>query len=187
MHRLSHLMPPSRTTSISLLLSRIRAGQSEALGELYHRFAGSLGALAQRLTGSRQDAEDVVHDVFLGLPEALKHYDERGHFDAWLRRVTARVALTRVRIRQRRGERALENDVPDEPTATSLDDKLALARAVDALPDGLRTIIVLKMIEGYSHEEIAVLLGITPRASEQRLYRAVKALRSQFTRASSPQ
>ena len=180
-------MPPSRTTSISLLLSRIRAGQSEALGELYHRFAGSLGALAQRLTGSRQDAEDVVHDVFLGLPEALKHYDERGHFDAWLRRVTARVALTRVRIRQRRGERALENDVPDEPTATSLDDKLALARAVDALPDGLRTIIVLKMIEGYSHEEIAVLLGITPRASEQRLYRAVKALRSQFTRASSPQ
>lgn len=187
MRRLSHWIPPSRTTSISLLLSRIRAGQSEALGELYYRFAGGLGALAQRLTGSRQDAEDVVHDVFLGLPEALKHYDERGQFDAWLRRVTARVALTRVRIRQRRGERELETDVPHEPTVPSLDDKLALGKAIDALPDGLRTIIVLKMIEGYSHDEIAVLLGITPRASEQRLYRAVKALRSQFTRTSSLQ
>ena len=185
MRRLDHWMPPSRTTSISLLLSRIRVGQSEALGELYHRFAGDLGALAQRLTGSRQDAEDVVHDVFLGLPEALKHYDERGRFDAWLRRVTARVALTRVRLRQRRCEHALERDVPHEPTAPSLDDTLALTKAVDALPDALRTVIVLKMIEGYSHEEIAMLLGITPRASEQRLYRAVKALRSQFTSTSS--
>jgi len=184
---LNHWMPPSRTTPVSLLLSRIRAGQSDALGELYHRFAGDLGALAQRLTGSRHDAEDVVHDVFLGLPEALKHYDERGQFDAWLRRVTARVALTRLRLRQRRGERELGSDVPHESTEPSLDDKLALTKAVDALPDGLRTIIVLKMIEGYSHEEIAVLLGITPRASEQRLYRAVQALRSQFTSTRSGQ
>jgi DNA-directed RNA polymerase specialized sigma24 family protein len=46
-------------------------------------------------------------------------------------------------------------------------------------------VIVLKMIEGYSHEEIGVLLGITPRASEQRLHRAVKILRAQFTSSSS--
>jgi RNA polymerase sigma-70 factor (ECF subfamily) len=182
---LTHWMPPSRTTSISLLVSRIRAGQPDAIAELYARVAGGLGALAQRLTGSRQDAEDVVHDVFLGLPEALKHYDERGQFDAWLRRVTARVALTRLRSRQRRRERTLESGVPQRATALSLDDKLALATAVDSLPDGLRTVIVLKMIEGYSHEEIARLLGITPRASEQRLYRAVKALRSHFTSSSS--
>lgn len=185
MRRLGHWMPPSRTTSLSLLLPLIRAGQSEAIGELYARVADGLGALAQRLTGSRQDAEDVVHDVFLGLPEALKHYDERGQFDAWLRRVTARVALTRVRLRQRRRERNLESDVPHEPTHVSLDDHVALTTAIDLLPDSLRTVIVLKMIEGYSHEEIAALVGITPRASEQRLHRAVKALRSQFTTSSS--
>lgn len=185
MPSLAQRMPPSRTSSISLLVSRIRAGQADAIGELYAQIGGTLGALAQRLTGSRQDAEDVVHDVFLGLPEALKHYDERGQFDAWLRRVTARVALTRVRNRQRLRERGIESDVPHEPTALSLDDKLAVMTAVDALPDGLHTVIVLKMIEGYSHEEIAVLLGITPRASEQRLYRAVKTLRSQFTNPSN--
>jgi RNA polymerase sigma-70 factor (ECF subfamily) len=174
-------MPPSPTTSLALLASRIKAGHADALGELYARIAGRLGALAQRLTGSRQDAEDVVHDVFLGLPEALRHYEEHGQFEAWLRRVTARVALTRVRGRQRLRERGLDNELPQAPTTLALDDKLALASAVDALPDSLRTVIVLKMIEGYSHDEIAALLAITPRASEQRLHRAVKALRLRFT------
>ena len=187
MRRLTHRMPPSRTTTLSLLATRIRAGQVDALAELYERVGGELGALAQRLTGSRQDAEDVVHDVFLGLPEALKRYDESGQFDAWLRRVTARVALTRIRSRQRRRERGLASELPQAPTALSLDDKVALAAAIDALPESLRIIIVLKMIEGYSHDEIATLLGITPRASEQRLHRAVKALRTQFTNCSSSQ
>jgi RNA polymerase sigma-70 factor (ECF subfamily) len=177
-------MPPSHTTSLAQLVSRIRAGHADALGELYARAAGRLGALAHRLTGSRQDAEDVVHDVFLGLPEALAHYDEQGQFEPWLRRVTARVALTRARGRQRRREHGLSAELPHAQATLSLDDKVALSSALDALPDSLRTVIVLKMIEGYSHAEIAELLEITPRASEQRLHRAVKALRSQFTSSS---
>jgi RNA polymerase sigma-70 factor (ECF subfamily) len=48
---------------------------------------------------------------------------------------------------------------------------------MDELPDALRVVLVLKMIEGYSHAEIAELLEITPRASEQRLYRAIQILR----------
>ena len=187
MRRLTHRMPSSRRTTLLELVTRIRAGHVDAIAELYERVGGELGALAQRLTGSRQDAEDVVHDVFLGLPEALKRYDERGQFDAWLRRVTARVALTRIRSGQRRRERGLGTELQHAPTALSLDDKVTLATAIDALPDTLRAIIVLKMIEGYSHEEIATLLGITPRASEQRLHRAVKALRTQFTDSSSSQ
>ena len=89
-----------------------------------------------------------------------------------------------MRGRQRRREHALEGELPHAPNAISLDDRVALATAVDTLPDGLRTVIVLKMIEGYSHDEIGALLGITARASEQRLHRAVKALRSHFTRPS---
>jgi RNA polymerase sigma-70 factor (ECF subfamily) len=68
-----------------------------------------------------------------------------------------------------------------------MDDKLALATAVDSIPDGLRTVIVLKMIEGYSHQEVGALLGITARASEQRLHRAIKALQSQFANSPSSQ
>ena len=50
----------------------------------------ALLALARRLAGSAADAEDVVHDVFLGLPEALRRYEERGSLESWLKRVTAR-------------------------------------------------------------------------------------------------
>ena len=161
----------------SELITRLRAGDADALGELYARTGGSLASLARRLTGSREDAEDVLHDVFLGLPEALQHYQERGQLESWLRRVTARAALMRIRsVRRRR-----EVDVPLDIEARAVDDdSLALAHAVDELPDPLRLVLVLKMIEGYSHAEIAELLEISPRASEQRLYRAIQQLRARL-------
>ena len=174
-------MTPSHQRALNLspseLIARLRAGDADALAELYARTGGSLASLARRLTGTREDAEDVLHDVFLGLPEALQHYQERGQLEAWLRRVTARVALMRIRsVRRRR-----EVDVPAAVEARAVhEDSLALAHAVDALPDPLRVVLVLKMIEGYSHAEIAELLEISPRASEQRLYRAIQRLRVRF-------
>src|SRR5688500_13564731 len=90
------------------LVARAREGSAEALAALYTRYAPALMGVAYRLTGSAADAEDVLHDVFLGLPEALRHYDERGALESWLKRVAARVALSRVRARQRRREVALD-------------------------------------------------------------------------------
>src|SRR2546426_12014227 len=70
-----------------------RTGDPEALASLYRTHGAVLYRLAYRLTGTAQDAEDVVHDVFVGLPKALGRYEERGSFASWLKRVTARVAL----------------------------------------------------------------------------------------------
>src|SRR5919108_165135 len=81
-----------------------RAGYTHALGELYRLYGPALFKVAYRLTDSREDAEDVVHDVFLGLPEALERYEERGRLGAWLRRLTARVALMKLRKRRRQSE-----------------------------------------------------------------------------------
>jgi RNA polymerase sigma-70 factor (ECF subfamily) len=160
------------------LVERAREGNADALSELYARFGQTLMALAFRLTGSRADAEDVLHDVFLGLPEALARYEERGSLDAWLKRVTARVALTRLRSRERAGEVGLTDDLVSAVSAAH--DNLDLdivQRAVNALPDTLRVVFVLREVEGYSHSEIAVLLHITPNASEVRLHRALRSLR----------
>src|SRR3954464_9809113 len=79
------------------LTARASAGDAAALGRLYDRHAAPMLAIAYRLLQSRADAEDVVHDVFVGLPEALRRYDERGAFASWLRKITARVALARLR------------------------------------------------------------------------------------------
>src|SRR5436190_14222986 len=107
----------SRCPSLSdaELVARARAGSPEALCSLYAQHARVVMTLACRRLGSRSDAEDVLHDVFLGLPEALRRYDERGRFEFWLKRLTARVALSRLRAHMRRREVAIE-DV--EPLAT---------------------------------------------------------------------
>ncbi|MDQ3518993.1 MAG: sigma-70 family RNA polymerase sigma factor [Gemmatimonadota bacterium] len=117
-------------------------------------------------------------DIFLGLPDALKRYEERG-LESWLKRVTVRLVLTRQRAHQRRREVAYE-DAP-EPFRNSHADKVSahvtLERGIAALPDSLRAVFVLKEIEGYSHVEVGSLLGISAGASEVRLCRAIKSLR----------
>lgn len=162
------------------LVARARRGDPEALGRLYDAFGAGLFRLAYRLTGSREDAEDTVHDVFVGLPEALGRYEERGRLGAWLRRVTARVALMRQRRIRRRREVGLHGagDVPARVAATS--DDAALWAALDALPAAQRAVLVLKEMEGYTHAEIAETLGISLVTSRVRLLRALRHMRRQL-------
>jgi RNA polymerase sigma-70 factor (ECF subfamily) len=164
------------------LIDGARAGDAGALAALYTAHAQTLFALAWRLTGSRADAEDVVHDVFVGLPEALRRYVERGSFAAWLRAVTARTALMRMRARRRRGEVDVElaAGIPAAPREGAAAARADLQRAVAGLPDSLRAVFVLKEVEGYTHAEIGALLGITPGASEVRLCRALRRLRERL-------
>jgi RNA polymerase sigma-70 factor (ECF subfamily) len=158
------------------LIEAVRAGNPEALAALYREHGAALYRLAYRLTGTREDAEDVVHDVFVGLPEALIRYEERGKFTSWLKRVAARVALLRLRGRQRRREVSL--DVADQKPRPPVDaNVIALEGAVNSLPDSLRVVIMLKEVEGYSHGEVAELLGISVAASRVRAARALARLR----------
>src|SRR5215210_3996170 len=89
------------------LISRVKSGDADALADIYARYSRVLMGTAFHLTGNAADAEDVLHDVFLGLPEALRHYEERGTIESWLKRLTARVALSRIRSRESRRETSL--------------------------------------------------------------------------------
>ena len=158
------------------VIEAVRAGSPEALASLYREYGAALYRLAYRLTETREDAEDVVHDVFVGLPEALARYEERGKWTSWLKRVTARVALVRLRARTRRREVPLE--LADQAARPPADpDATVLESAVHALPDPLRIVVMLKEVEGYSHREVADLLGISVGASRVRAARALARLR----------
>lgn len=171
-----HLSIPSPTEDE--LVRQIRGGSLDALGTLYRAHAAPLFGAAYRILGARQDAEDVVQDVFVGLPRALAGYQDRGRLDAWLRRVTVRTALMRLRADDRRREDRFD-DLPDLPApAADTLDQVALQRRLRLLPDTLRIVFVLKEIEGYSHDEIGALLDIAPGTSAVRLSRAWKHLRS---------
>ena len=166
------------TPPVTDVVARARNGSADALSDLYAQHGRALMALAYHITGSRADAEDALHDVFLGLPEALERYDERGSLDAWLRRVTARVALGKLRSRDRRREVDLDHIIQSTAAkAERLGDLDAIQQAIASLPATLRAVFMLREVEGYSHAEIAELLDITPNASEVRMHRAIRSLR----------
>jgi RNA polymerase sigma-70 factor (ECF subfamily) len=167
---------PSPAVNPAALAEQARAGRvghTHALGELYRLYSQALFRVAYRLTGSREDAEDVLHDVFVGLPEALERYEERGRLDAWLRRLTARRALMKLRGGRRQVALRSEHDEGHVPPQGDQD----LQAAVDALPKPLKSVVVLKEIEGYSHAETADMLGISVVTSRVRLMRAMSRLR----------
>jgi RNA polymerase sigma factor (sigma-70 family) len=181
--RIRERMPPLATTitlpTLDEVVRSARAGEATAIGALYDRYAVAVFRTAYRISGSAADAEDIVHDIFVGLPEALKRYEERGNLGAWLTRVTVRYALMRARSDRRRGLLPLEDAVAlASAERTDLRVEVSeLQHGVMSLPDGLRIVFMLKQVEGYSHHEIGAMLGISAGASRVRLSRALEVLR----------
>ena len=155
--------------------------ESRALDLLYRRYATLVTRVAATFTHNAADAEDIAQDVFVGLPRALRSY-RPGNFEGWLRTVTARTALMRIR------RRARERDVQTSIALTveeghagdgdTLVDSDRVRRAVERLPASLRNVVELRLLGGLPHGEIARRLGVTPNACEVRLCRAIKQLRA---------
>lgn len=176
---LLHASPPATSDSVDLdrTLGAARDGSPDALSELFRQYATLVHRVAFRLTRSADDAEDVLQDVFVRLPESLRRYEARSSFERWLTSVTMRAALSRMRTARARSEESLaDNDSHASPLDEPLE-RIALADALARLPVDARTILVLRA-EGHSHAEIGDLLSIKAGTSEVRLFRAREALRA---------
>ena len=176
------VMPLSQVIAVDAehtLLEQAARGSGDALAALFELHAAMVHRVAYRLTMSADDAEDIVQDVFVGLPEALGSYASNGDFAAWLRKVTVRTTLMRMRSGRRRAAAALRaKSERDEAMSNFLLDRMAIATALAALPSELRIVFMLADMEGYAHAEIAGMLGIRTGTSEVRLHRARRKLRA---------
>ncbi len=178
---MTHLEPTD--SQVAEVIARARAGSASALAMLYGWYAADLLRLLSRLLASRVEAEDVVHDLFVGLPEHLGRYQEQGKFRGWLRATAVGMARMSNRRDHRRAQvLARETPAPAPVGRHDLHESLDLERAVESLPEPLRLVFVLKQWEGYSHDEIARLLDISPGASRVRHSRALETLRSSLDR-----
>ena len=161
------------------MIAHAASGSQDALAALFELHSPQVHRVAYRLTMSADDADDIVQDVFIGLPEALNAFSAKGDFSAWLRKVAVRMTLMRMRASRRRAATAIRA-VGETNTAMSnfMLDRMAIATALVALPEDLRIAFMLRDIEGYSHAEIANMLGIRTGTAEVRVHRARRRLRA---------
>lgn len=167
-----------------------RLGDDMARKELYDRYAGRLMAICLRYAGERATAEDLLHDAYLKIYGAFDRFAYRGpgSLRAWIERITVNVALEWLRSRKRLGTVPLEEGhLPAAGTEVSALEAESVPRdvllgLVGELPDGYRTVFNLFCIEGYSHREIAEMLGINEKSSSSQLFRA-RALLARRIRA----
>src|SRR5262249_12075420 len=155
-------------------------GDERAFGALFDRHTPALYRLALRLTGgSAADAEDITHDAWVRAVERLPTFEWRAALRTWLAAFVVRCAHEHQRERA-----ATDSALPVEDVADGDDlalrggyERLDLERAIAGLAGGFRQVFVLHDVQGYTHEEIADLLGIEPGTSKSQLSRARRALR----------
>ncbi len=178
--------------SDSATVRRALRGDSEAFRVLVERHGRRLFGLAYRMTGNRQDAEDVVQETFIKAHGSMDRFELRADFGSWLHRIAANCALDLIRARKRRqgrqmtltdeeGENILESlpdGAPEPESLASLGEiRRDVGRALERLSENERVAFVLRHYEERSIAEISLALGITDNAVKQCIFRAVRKLR----------
>jgi RNA polymerase sigma-70 factor, ECF subfamily len=169
---------------------RVVGGLDEALDQEFEARLVESSTLAVRVAYSvlrqREDAEDVAQEAFARAYRAFGQLRDRQRFRTWLVRMTWRLAINRWRADRRRSTRetAHAEAVRPEPTTEEMVDgrrrAAELWRAIDALPEKLRLVIVLASIEGHDLAEVAALLGLPVGTVKSRLFEARRRLKEQL-------
>lgn len=162
------------------LIQRAIDGDERAMRQLWSQHAPHIDAVVRRLVGNSEDAADIAQEVWIQIFRALPSYRGDSQFGTWAHRIAVNRTLNALR-RTRRLAR-LETDIDEETAAVEHGSERALLAATiqDAaarLSPGARTVFLLHDVEGYTHEEIASELGITPGGSKSQLFKARARLR----------
>jgi len=160
------------------LLALARAGDLGAFEQLYRRFERPVYTLALRLLGEPEAARDVLHDAMLKVFQRINTFRGEAPFWGWLRQIALNEALMRLRQHDR-AETSDELDafVDDAPGPWVHADASTLERALARLPAQTRSVLWLYHVEGYSHPEIAALVGKTVSFSKSQVARGTQRLR----------
>jgi len=172
--------------TIRLHVERARAGESEALGELFHEFRPDILRLCTRMLGS-VDAEDAVNETFQRAQRRFERYDKTQPLGRWLRSIAAHDCVDRLRRRSLEGRlfESSESEVDGfaEKSASALDELVQTRRqsavriALDGLPDRYRAPLVLRYFAELDYDSIGEELGLTRSQVASSIFRAKQQLR----------
>ena len=151
------------------LIARVRAGDTQAWGDLYRQFAPAIFRFCRRAMPTREDAEDATMEIFMKLRDKLIQYDQSRSFTAWLYRVAANHCWDMLRRRKARHDKDTEDidDLPLEAPEPNQLEKLIeertseeVRKALDKLGARARMALVMRYYSDMSYDEIADALGV---------------------------
>ena len=180
------MLPPDEA-----LVERVRGGDVAAYEVLMRRHNQRVFRTARAVLGHDEEAEEVAQDAWVSAWQHLGDFEGRARFSTWLLRITVRKAIARLRRRARLlrfplsgsgGEPEDREHAGPQEAASRAELRAAIESAVDRLPPSLRSVFVLREVEGLDTREAAAALGINESAAKVRLHRARCALREDLQR-----
>jgi len=183
---------PTLTLSEADLIAACVRGEHRAQRQLYDQLAGLMLTVCRRYLKHREDAEEALILGFAKMFRALPNYRFAGSFEGWVRRIMVNESLMQLRQRELMTVSFEDFAQPENlaTTAATADTQLQaedLMGLLATLPPGYRTVFNLYALEGYGHQEIAELLGISEGTSKSQLSKARALLqrRIQFSAIST--
>ncbi len=186
------MLPMTGCNDDNSLIAACRAGRTEAFGVLVQRYQDRLYPTMLRLTGSADDALDLLQDAFLRAFEKLDRFHGESSFYTWIYRIAVNLALSgrrrrRTTVRFQGAGPGDAIDPADDPATSDPTLPLELAErddliqaALNALADDHRAVVVMKEFDGLRYEEIAAVLNVPIGTIRSRLHRARLELRERL-------
>jgi len=150
---------------------------------LFQQYAGKLMTICLRYSCDRPEAEDMLQDAFVKIFSHIRQYKFEGSFEGWMRRIVVNCALKTIQKKKTRFLEIANHDTASSHADSSPISNLSedeLIKMISSLPDGYRIVFNLYVMEGYSHDEIAEMLGIQAATSRSQLVKARKLLQKQI-------
>ena len=182
-----------KATSETQLIVRAQRGDEEAFAALFEIHKRRVYSLCLRMTGDVPEAEDLAQEAFLQLFRKIATFRGESAFSTWLHRLVVNVVLMHLRKKglqqvpleetDKSQEDAVKREYGDDDRRLlGSIDRLALARAIEQLPPGYRSVFVLHDVEGYEHNEIAQIMNCSVGNSKSQLHKARLKLREALRR-----
>jgi RNA polymerase sigma-70 factor (ECF subfamily) len=165
-------------------IDRVRRGEREAFAALVNAYAGPIFNLAFRMTGSRQDADDLAQETFLRAYRNLKQFDPEKRFFTWLYTIALNIIRNHLKsipeLIAKTGDSFLEPEDPANPEGLILAGEKAqlLEICLQRLPAELKEAVVLRYYQDLSFDEIAAITSASVSAVKMRTYRGLERLKT---------
>jgi RNA polymerase sigma-70 factor, ECF subfamily len=166
------------------LAQAVSHGTISCMADLYERYNRMVFGLCLRMTGNPWEADDLTQDIFIQLLKKVGTFRGEGQFSTWLYRLTTNEVLMHMRSTKRRRESpGMFDDLAGDIRAGKnsfglrLIDRITINTALQQLPSGSRSVFVKYDVEGYNHQEIAGIFGVSVGTSKSQLHKARRKLR----------